>query len=372
MKYLRPRIKPIYPVYKLTDTVFRIGAQKNITMEFDDPTGELWDLIQNMDGREITDILVSLQRNYPHLTSEDLEYGITLLDNENFIEEFHEEVRDRYTGNRNYFKRFVADSITDSEIQKKINQSTILLLGLGGGGSLIATLLSGLGPKKLIVVDYDVVEESNLGRQFLYTESDIGRKKVDTAVSRLRLMNSNIDLVGIDKKIISENDVLELLSGVDLTICVIDEPPAIIQRLVNKAVVKASVPCVFGGSQVSRGRVYSVIPGKSGCFDCLNIEYTKRDPNFINQFKGHKSVNFHLPTIAYGPAMFQLAGAITDEAIKILTGFAEPQSVNCQFEIDYEKGASFIHQPWKSYPEECPTCGKGREEDWEIFSYYDM
>lgn len=54
---------------------------------------------------------------------------------------------------------------------------TILLLGLGGGGSNILTLLSGLGPKKIKIVDFDIIEKSNLGRQFLYKEEDVGLLK---------------------------------------------------------------------------------------------------------------------------------------------------------------------------------------------------
>ncbi|NYS49772.1 ThiF family adenylyltransferase [Streptococcus danieliae] len=176
----------------------------------------------------------------------------------------------------------------------------------------------------------------------------------------------------MDKKIQTEDDVLDLIDGADLVISAIDEPRIKIQRIVNRAIVQAGIPCVFGGNQVSRGRVYSVIPGKSGCFDCLNIEYTKRDPNFVKQFVGHQKSGFQPPTIAYGPAMFQLTGVIADEAVRILTSYTEARSINCQFEIDYEKGASFRHQPWSRYPEDCPTCGIGNENHWEVFSYYGL
>lgn len=257
------------------------------------------------------------------------------------------------------------------EIQKKINDSTILLLGLGGGGSNILTLLSGLGPKKIIIVDYDKVEKSNLGRQLLYKESDLGKLKVDVAVERLREMNSTIEVEGHNKKIEKYEDVLEHTAGVDLVICVIDEPPFIAQKTVNKAIVEAKVPCVFGASQVSRGRVFSVIPNVTGCFDCLNIHYTIHDDKFVEQFVGFRDIDFNPPTVAYAPAMYQLTAAIVDEGVRILTGYTDPRSISTQYEINYEDGSSFTHPSWSRYEEDCPTCGHGKTDKWEIFRYYE-
>ncbi len=84
---------------------------------------------------------------------------------------------ERYLPNVNYFSRFIDTSGDRFLIQKEINETKILLLGLGGGGSNILTLLAGLGPKSIKIVDYDIVELGNLGRQFLYRENDIGKRK---------------------------------------------------------------------------------------------------------------------------------------------------------------------------------------------------
>lgn len=73
-------------------------------------------------------------------------------------------------------------------------------MGLGGGGSNILTMLAGLGPKKIIIVDYDNVEYSNLGRQLLYTESDIGKPKAETAAKAIEKMNSDIMIEAHNKK----------------------------------------------------------------------------------------------------------------------------------------------------------------------------
>lgn len=371
--YILPRIKPIYPLHQLNSKVFRIGAQLGITTEIEDDAGEYWKLATLLTGdHSIDEITHEMRNDYPYLTKEDIIEGIDLFNNEGVLEEnlSGEEVAERYAPNVNYFSRFTNTDQNRFTIQKKINETKILLLGLGGGGSNIATLLAGLGPKKMRIVDYDKVEESNLGRQFLYKESDIGKKKVDAAEEALRGMNSQVVIEKVDKKISSKEDVIDLTEDIDIVVCAIDEPPFVIHRIVNEAVVEKNLTCVFGASQVSRGRVFTVIPGKTGCFDCLNLKYSKNDPQFLEQFIGFRNINFDPPSIAYGPGIFQTSAAIVDELIRVITGYSQPRSIGTQYEINYEEGTSFCHPSWERLEEECPTCGHGNQEDWDIFKYY--
>ncbi len=276
-------------------------------------------------------------------------------------------IEDRYLANVNYFSRYCKADDDRFEIQEKINNLKILLLGLGGGGSNILTLLAGLGPKMIRMVDYDRVEASNLGRQLLYREADIGEKKTVVAKRAINEMNSNINVETVDKKIIDVNDVVELTEGIDIIVCAIDEPPFLIHRIVNEAIVKVGLPCVFGASQVSRGRVYTVIPQKTGCFDCMNLNFSKNDPKFVEQFVGFRNIQFTPPSIAYGPGIFQLTASIIDELIRVVTRYAEPKSLGTQYEINYEDGNSFTHKTWPRFESECPTCVKGDVSQWEIF-----
>ncbi len=374
-KYFYPRIKPIYPLYRLNEGEFRIGAQLGITAEFGDPNGQLWALANLLDGRSFPKIINEMQQKFPELSERDIIKGVSILEQEGFVEEknlpFEEEISERYKANVNYFSHFSDSKANRFEYQKRLNESTVLLLGLGGGGSNILTLLAGIGVKKVIIVDYDKVEESNLGRKLLYAEEDMGRYKTEAAMDAFQRITSQIEIEGHVKKIQSSDDVSKFLEGVDLVICAIDEPPFTAQRIVNKAIVKANIPCVFGASQVSRGRVFTVIPKQTGCFDCLNLKYSMNDPQFLEQFIGFRNVNFTPPTIAYAPAIFQLTAAIVDEAVRIITHYARPKSLGTQYEVDYEEGTSFTHPSWERYSEECPTCGEGNVEDWEIFKYYE-
>ncbi len=184
------------------------------------------------------------------------------------------------------------------------------LFGLGGGGSAILPLLVALGVGRIVAVDYDRVEESNLNRQFLYHESDVGELKTTVAQRVVKNLNSRIDFSTITRKIHAAEDVYEIVRGSDLAICAIDEPPYLAQRRVNAGCVAADVTCLFAGSQVTRGRLYTVVPGQSGCFDCLNIHYTRTDPQFERQFRGFHEIDFDPPTIAFAPDILRLGSAL--------------------------------------------------------------
>ena len=135
MKFHCPRIKEIYPIYKLHDNLFRVGSQIGITTEISDE-----------DGRTINDVVDIMLTKYPDLTEQDIIGAIELLDKEGVIEEGATIncIKERYHSNIYYFSRYL-NSFKDSiDIQKRLNETTILLLGLGGGGSNILTLLSGL------------------------------------------------------------------------------------------------------------------------------------------------------------------------------------------------------------------------------------
>ncbi|WP_454158556.1 ThiF family adenylyltransferase [Microbacterium lacticum] len=369
-----PRLKPIYPAYRLDDHVFRIGAQLGITAEFDDPEHQLWSLVTALDGRPLTDVVHAVQREFPELTDQDVLDGISLLDQEGFIEESfpgaESGIGARYRANVNYFSRFIDMDGDRFAPQRRISASNILLLGLGGGGSNILSLLAGLGPESVTIVDHDVVEEGNLGRQLLYREADVGRSKALAAADAIAQMNSDIRIDARQQRIDSVEDVSALLAGKDLVISAIDEPPFVAQRIVNKAIVEAGIPCVFAASQVSRGRVFTVVPGQTGCFDCLNVHYSQRDPQFVSQFAAFSELGFDPPSIAYGPSIFILTATIVDEAIRVLTGYAPPRSLGTQFEVNFEDGSAFAHPSWPRLPKDCPTCGNGDPSTWEVFGHY--
>lgn len=83
---IQPRLKPIYPAYRLDDCVFRIGAQLGITAEFEDPEGHLWALVSALDGRPLASVISAVRDEFPELTEQDVLDGVEMLDNEGFLE----------------------------------------------------------------------------------------------------------------------------------------------------------------------------------------------------------------------------------------------------------------------------------------------
>lgn len=373
---VRPRIKPIYPRYRVTGSCFRIGAQLGITAEFDDPDGQVWELAGLLDGtRSVPEIATAMRTRFPGLSVADVEAGILRLDREGFVEDGlcdgGSPIPPRHLGNVNYFSHFATLSAHRERPQQRLRAATVVLLGLGGAGSNILPILAATGVGRIVAVDYDRVEETNLNRQFLYRESDVGSLKTEVAERVMREMNSSLDFSAITMKIDSIDDANHVVAGADLVICAIDEPPFLAQRRVNHACVAHQVTCVYAVMQVTRGRVFSVLPGESGCFDCLHLHYSKQDPLFVAQFTGFQGLDFDPPTLAYAPDIACLSGLIVTEAVRLIAGHAPAQSVATQLEVDFETGAATPLLRWPRFPFECPTCGAGREEDWSIFAAYE-
>lgn len=371
-----PRIKKIYPAYRLDESTFRIGAQLGLTAEFNDPDGHLWSVAQALDGRPLEDVVSTVRDQFPSLTAEDVREGIAILDREGFIEEAFTGQDSKYDKrlipNINYFSRFAGSTQSRHEFQNRLSRSNILLLGLGGGGANVLTMLSGLGPKSITVVDHDRVEPSNMGRQVLYRESDVGALKVEAAINNFHQMNSGVEIIGSTDKIVSVAQVADLAKENDIIISCIDEPPFKIQRVVNAGAVAANKPCVFGASQVSRGRVFTIIPGLTGCFDCLMVHYSERDPQFVAQFEAFQGIDFDPPSMAYAPSIFRLTSTLVDEAVRVLTGYAKPISLGCQLELNFEDHTSFTHPTWPRTEHQCPTCGSGSSNNWPVLQTLDL
>lgn len=89
--------------------------------------------------------------------------------------------------------------------QKKLNEASVLIIGAGGLGTVVATYLAAMGVGSVGIADFDEVDETNLHRQFFYTFSDLGSKKASVLADKLSRQNSHINVVSIEEKITNEN-----------------------------------------------------------------------------------------------------------------------------------------------------------------------
>lgn len=152
------------------------------------------------------------------------------------------------------------------EGQQRLKHAKVLMIGAGGLGSPLGLYLAAAGVGTLGLVDFDVVDESNLQRQVLYGQSDVGRPKVEAALARLREVNPHIELIGHETRLDSSN-ALELFEPYDV---VVDGTDNFATRyLVNDACVLAGKPNVYGSIFRFEGQV-SVFWGAHGpCYRCI-------------------------------------------------------------------------------------------------------
>ncbi|HEX5758249.1 MAG TPA: molybdopterin-synthase adenylyltransferase MoeB [Thermoanaerobaculia bacterium] len=194
--------------------------------------------------------------------------------------------------------------------QRRLKASRVLLVGAGGLGSPAGLYLAAAGVGTLGLVDFDVVDESNLHRQVLYGRSDVGRPKIQAALERLHDVNPHVDLVPHETRLTSAN-AREILAGYDVVVDGTDNFPT--RYLVNDACVLAGVPNVYGSIFRFEGQV-SVFWGARGpCYRCLFAE--PPPPGLV-------------PSCAEGGVLGVLPGIIgalqANEVVKLVVGVGEP------------------------------------------------
>lgn len=149
--------------------------------------------------------------------------------------------------------------------QEKLKKSKVLVAGAGGLGSAILTSLAVAGVGKIRVIDGDRVELSNLNRQMLHWDKDIGREKADSAKERLESLNPDIQIEAIGE-VITEENVFDLVADYPI-VDAMDNLPT--RYLLNRAAVSRNLPLFHGAVYGFEGRATTIIPGKTPCLRCL-------------------------------------------------------------------------------------------------------
>ncbi len=209
---------------------------------------------------------------------------------------------------RRYSRHLVMPEV-GREGQERLKTARVLVVGVGGLGSPVAMYLAAAGIGKLGLVEFDRVEESNLQRQVLFGQSDIGRPKIEVAQERLREINPLIEVTAHPARIDSSN-AMTLLNDYDVVVDGSDNFPT--RYLVNDACVLAGKPNVYGSIFRFEGQI-SVFWGAQGpCYRCLFPE--PPPPGLV-------------PSCAEGGVLGVLPGIIgslqANEAIKLVLGIGE-------------------------------------------------
>ncbi|MFX1251871.1 MAG: molybdopterin-synthase adenylyltransferase MoeB [Promethearchaeota archaeon] len=238
--------------------------------------------------------------------------------------------------------------------QRKLKEARVLLIGAGGLGSPLILYLAAAGVGTIGIVDFDVVDYSNLQRQIIHSTDDVGKPKLESARKKILAINPDINIKTYDTQLTSEN-ALEIINEFDVVVDGTDNFPT--RYLVNDACVLLGKPNVYASIFRFEGQV-SVFHAKEGpCYRCL---YAEPPPPGL------------VPSCAEGGVLGVLPGLVgtiqATEVIKLILGIGEPL-VGKLLVID-ALDMSFRKLKLRKNPE-CPICGTNPTLK-ELIDYYEF
>ncbi|MCA9973036.1 MAG: molybdopterin-synthase adenylyltransferase MoeB [Anaerolineales bacterium] len=226
------------------------------------------------------------------------------------------------------------------EGQKKLKAASVLLIGAGGLGSPLAMYLAAAGIGRIGLVDYDVVDDTNLQRQVIHGTSSVGRPKLESARARILDINPHVQVDAYEIPLTSEN-ALEIFAPYDVVIDGTDNFPT--RYLTNDACVLLGKPNVYGSIYRFDGQASVFYAAEGPCYRCLFPE--PPPPGLV-------------PSCAEGGVLGVLPGVIgtiqATEAIKLILGVGEPLIGRL---LLYDALTMTVDEVYLQKNPRCPVCG---------------
>jgi molybdopterin/thiamine biosynthesis adenylyltransferase len=229
--------------------------------------------------------------------------------------------------------------------QRKLEKCRFLICGIGALGNEVAKNLALLNARLLTLVDYDVVEQSNLNRCVLFRNGDVGKKKVDVARRRLLEINGRLRITTVDRQLFwykgyepfipknkkkneevkRFNDALDrlhkkLFSETDVVVGALDN--YLTRIFVNAYCVEKRKPFIDGGLDGLDGRVQVIIPGVTPCYWCNLAENLKRSTTLREQVSCSGDTDIPVASVATTTSL--IASLQVNEAVKIAMKLGRP------------------------------------------------
>jgi molybdopterin-synthase adenylyltransferase len=323
----RPRLKQTIDVLDASDGrvyLFR-GGEHDFAIE---PDGRpIAELVRSLDGERP---LEGLTPELREMAAQLWELGL-VEDAEDDLELGAE--AERYERQLRYFGDLAPARASRVAYQRRLAGARVVVVGVGGLGGWAAYALAATGVGTLVLVDGDEVEPSNLNRQILYGESDVGRPKAPAAARRLTGFNSGIRIEAVQRMLASELDVREVVAGADFVVDAADQPVHEIERWVNAACFRAGVPYISMSQfppLVRVGPVY--VPGRTGCYACQEAGWREGFPLF-DELAEHRSAR-PSPAASFAPASGLVGSLVALDVVHHLTGLCEPATLGASLTID--------------------------------------
>lgn len=268
-------------------------------------------------------VIIKAAEKYDYLTREQIELACKTLEENNFVTADRlpfisgDNTGERYSRSSAYYCMVGAKP---ENVQAKLSQSTVGVIGCGGIGNYISYMLATSGVRNIVLVDNDEIELSNLTRQFLFCESDIGKKKIDVLERELKKRNKLTNIIKCPLNINRKEDFYKIEPGVDLFVLSADTPAEIINWM-NWYAVKEKTPYINIGyiNDISVvGPFY--IPGETACFECDQVVPDQMD--FDAPYSSECSeinANYRAPT--FPPVNGTSASVAMNDIMRYLGGY---------------------------------------------------
>jgi molybdopterin/thiamine biosynthesis adenylyltransferase len=220
------------------------------------------------------------------------------------------------------------------EGQRRLKATRLFVGGAGGLGSPVCMYLAVAGIGQLRIVDFDKAELSNLNRQVLHWDEDIGRLKAESAQEKLRRINPSIEIEALSERI-DESNVESLVGEADGIVDCMDNFPT--RYLLNKAAIRRRIPFFHAAIYGLEARVSTFVPGQSACFRCLFDEAPPPSGAF--------------PVVGAAPGV--AANIQVMEVIKYFTGCGKPLTDRL---LMFDGEAGTVREFKLRRDPECPDC----------------
>lgn len=225
------------------------------------------------------------------------------------------------------------------EGQERLKKSNLFIAGAGGLGSPISIYLAVAGVGTITLVDMDVVELTNLNRQILHFDKDIGKTKTSSAEEKLTALNPDITVKVIETTI-DESNASKLVGNADGIIDGMDNFPT--RYVLNETAIEKNIPFFHGAIRGLYGQATTIIPGKTACLRCI---FPKAPPKEV------------FPVVGVTPGFIGMVQAT--EALKFLTGTGQLLTNRL---LLWDGLTSQVEEVCVDRDPACPTCCKKQSE----------
>lgn len=386
----RPRIKPEHRAYRTADGNVRIGSViYGIGAEIEDPDGWVWTLTEVMDGsRTAAQIAEEVTAGHPGVTRSTVWSAMADLREAGYVDDAAAPLpaelgdRDRVRHARGVaLLRWMDLSPRASawNAQLRLRRARVLVLGVGGTGGAAAQILVASGVGHLHAVDPDVVELSNLNRQLLYREADIGHPKAEAALVALRALNSDVTVTGERREVRGPEDLAALLEGgtprvgcgvsggptggalgrsrYDLLVLGADRP-AEIRRWANRVCLALDLPWVEGGYRGPLVTAGVHVPGAGPCWECQRAGEVERRDLRLRPGQSEDAASPRMPWNPASAVTAELSGTLVAHAALALLSGVPPMEPGFRYGLNLMALGDPVLQrhPRRA---DCPACGSG-------------